>query len=496
MLINSSAQAFRESDPYEILIQQMVLLESQPKFNMEDQRLSLESTKDVLSELDSRLVALDTILDDFLDVLSHPFDGKAVNLNDSSFFTASASDDGDAVFGSHTLQVDRLAIVDNRLSDQYNASATTIADTVGTDTIDFSFSVSNPTDADEDNRETITVSVDVTSGETNETVLTNVASAINSAVLSADDAGTIDTENRAYASIINETSDTVRLSLRSGQTGYSNRIVFESDTDSFLSDIGISDAVVVSGTSGGQAATVGTSEDTSDLTSQINLDGLTIYRNTNQLTDVLDGVTINLTQTNTSPVEFSVAPDSTGIEAEIEDFIEKYNAILTYIKNRSQVDADSGERGEFAGDTTFSNLRFNLRADLVGQVSSQASGAPDQITDIGIELKSDGTLTLTDSDALISAIEEDPEAVRTLFAAEDDGIATRLSERVNEYIGFGGLIQDRENNLDTRIRTINNRIANFDDAIARREDQLRQQFARLQESIELLQGQQFAFAAF
>ena len=493
MLISSSSAAFRESDPYELLIQQLVFLESQPKFDLERRVASLESSKNILSELDTKLKAFDDILDDFLDPLSHPFDEKAISLNDTSAFTATATDD--AVFGSHTLQVSRLATVDTRLSDQQTSAATSIVSALGAGTKSFSLSVANPTDADENNRETINVSVTLSGGETDETVLENIASAINSAMLAADDAGTIDTANRAYASEVNETSDTARLSIRAGQTGYSNRINFESDTDGLLAQIGISNASVVSGATGGQVKAVGTSEDTSDLTSQVVLDGLTLYRNTNQITDALEGVTINLSQTNASDVEFSVAPDSSGIETEVEDFIEKYNDILTEIRSQSQVNSDTGARGEFAGDTTFTSLRFNLREDLITEVSSQGVNAPSQITDLGIEINSNGTLELTDVDELIQAVEEDPEAVRTLFSASD-GIAQRLSDRLAEYLGVSGLISDRQENLDTRTRTLNGRIDRFDDAIARRENQLREEFARLQESIELLQGQQFSFAAF
>ena len=492
MLLTSSSQAFRESDPYELLIQQIVFLESQQKFALEDRRATSNFEKNVLSELDTRIMALDDVMDEFLDVLESPFDGRSISLNDTTAFTATASDN--AVFGSHTLQVDRLATVDTRLSDQQTSSNTSIVTALGAGTKSFDISVANPTDADADNRETITVSVTIAGGDTDETVLTNVASALNSAMNTANNSGTIDSENKAYASVVNETSDTSRLSIRAGQTGYSNRINFEADTSGLLSQIGIDNTAVISGATGGVVSTIGTSEDTSDLTSQITLDGLTLYRNTNQITDALDDVTITLSQTSTSPTEFSVVADSSSIQSDVEDFIEKYNAVLDYVETRSEVDPDSGARGQFAGDTAFTSLRFNLRTDLISEVTSQASDAPSQITDIGIEVNSDGTLSLTDAEELIQAVEEDAEAVQSLFAASD-GIATRINDRIADYIGSSGIISDRQDTIDTRISTLDNRIANFDEALLRRENQLREEFARLQESIELLQGQQFTFSA-
>jgi flagellar hook-associated protein 2 len=104
-------------------------------------------------------------------------------------------------------------------------------------------------------------------------------------------------------------------------------------------------------------------------------------------------------------------------------------------------------------------------------------------------------LQLDDVDALIQAVEQDPDAVRTLFAG-DDGIATRLSERIGDYLGFGGFVRQRQENLDNRIRTITRRIGDFDEALARREEQLRGEFARLQENIAQFQGQQLSLSAF
>ena len=492
MLINSSAQAFRESDPYEILIQQMLVLESEPKFRIEDEKRDLELTKSVMSDLDSRLSAFDSILEQFLDPLTHPFDSRASSLADSTAFSVKVTDE--AAFGSHSVQVERLASTDTRLSDKQTSANTSIVGAVGSGTKSFDISVASPTEADPDNRETISVSVNIT-GSNDEEVLEEIASAINSAMTAAYDAGTINTDERAIASVINETSDTARLSIRAGQTGYSNRINFESDPNGLLSFLGIDSASVVSGDNGGQAVSVGTSEDTSDLTSRFILDGLTIYRNTNLVTDAIDGVSLTLKETATSPTEFSVTPDSSGIEDEIKDFIEKYNDILSYIKSKSSIDADTGDRGTLASDSTFTSLRFNLRADMITQVTGQPDDAPTQITDLGIEVNSDGSLSLTDADALIAAIETDPDAVRTLFSGSD-GIATKLSERLDDYMGFNGFIRNRTDLLDTQIRDRNRQISDFDDALGRREERLRGEFARLQESITLFQGQQFSLSAF
>ena len=488
----TTAELIRAGNPYEQLINQLMLLESQPKFRLEDERFAVQSRKTVLSDLDSRLSALDTILDRMVDPISHPFDGRSVSTGETSSYSATASDS--AAFGSHTIQVMRLASVDTRISDQQTAAASNIIGAVGAGAKSFTINVASPTEADPNNREDIAVSVTL-SGSNDEEVLQEIADAINAAMASAYDAETIEREDQATASVVKETSDTARLSIRAGDTGYSNRISFTADPNGLLSSLGIDANSVVSGASGGQVLNVGTSEDTSDLTSQFVLDGLTIYRNSNQVNDALTGVNLTLQQTSTSSSEFSVGADAEGIEDEVRDFIDKYNDVLQYVRTRSRIDGETGARGVLAGDSAFSSLRFNLREDAITQVASQSNDAPSQITEIGMEVTSTGELRLTDADALIQAVEDDPEAVRTLFAAAD-GIATKMLARIDEFIKFDGVIRERQNNLDTRIRNLDTRIASLDTSLERREEQLRAEFARLEETLARFQGQANTFQSF
>lgn len=488
----SAAQLTAQAtNPYENLIQQMLLVESQPRFTLEDSKFDLERNKSILSDLDTLVTDFDKILDTFIDPISHPFESRTVNTGDVTAFSATAN--GDASFGSHTLQVTRLASTDTRLSEQHTNTSTDIITAVGGGNKSFDISVASPTDVDPNNRETITVTANLT-GSNDEEVLEEIATAINSAMAAAYSAGTIKTDERAIASVVSETSDTARLSIRAGQTGYSNRIDFVADTDGLLAALDINNAGLVAGTAGGQVSTVGTSEDTSDLTSKFDLDGLTLYRNSNQIDDAITGVTLTLKETSAGPADFTVSTDSDSIEEDITEFIDKYNEILSYIKTRSTVDADTGTRGAFANDPTFTSLRLNMRADLITQVTGQPANAPTQITEIGLEVASDGKLSIDDKDALIQAIETDPENIRTLFAGAD-GIAQRLSDRIADYMGFDGFITTRKNNLDTRIRNIDDRILRFDESLARREQQLRDEFNRLQEALAAFQGQQASLGA-
>ncbi|GIV59759.1 MAG: flagellar hook-associated protein 2 [Rhodothermaceae bacterium] len=485
-MVSALFESLKANDPYELLISQILQIESQPRRDLELKRSTQERMKKALDDLDSNVSALHTLLTSFTDTLSNPFGARTATLPDTTSFTVTASDD--APPGSHTLQVHRLASTDTRLSKQFTSSGTSLRsffDTYGAQT--FEISVASPTDADPNNRVAISVMVNPT-GTTDDDILDEIAAAIKTAMDDAVDSGLIKSTEAGSASVVKETSDTSRLTLRSGQTGYANRLEFTDSADGLLTLLEVNKNEVASGTGGGQVTRVGTGETDSDLNAKFTLDGLTLYRSTNQVTDALDGLTLTLKQAG-DPVDFSVGSDTEGIKGQIKDFIAKYNAVLNLINSKTQVDGDLDIRADFAGDSLLTGLRFGMRSEIARQVSGQPAGAPTLLAQIGIETNEDGTLVLKDEEKLTKALEENPEAVQNLFAGSD-GVATRLKTRLDAYLGADGLIENRIDSIEQRIFRLDGQIKDFDERLALREQQLREQFAKLQEAIALFQGQQ------
>ncbi|MEM1096407.1 MAG: flagellar filament capping protein FliD [Bacteroidota bacterium] len=485
-MVGALASSLRAGDPYEQLISQIIRLESQPKFDIEAKKSSQQRLKSVLDDFDSTLSTLNTRLSTFTDQFNSPFEGRGISLPENSAFTASATDD--ASYGSHTVEVERLASTDTRISQQYTKSGSGLRsffDSNGSQT--FEIGVFSPDGDDENRRVNVSVTVNPT-GTTDEEILQEVSDAINAAMKSAYDDENIKGDDRASASLVNETNDTARLTLRSGDTGFQNRLTFSDSANGLLGLLGVSNDAVADGTGGGQVTAVGTSETDSELNSVFKLDGLTMYRSSNQVSDALTGVTLNLREAGGEPVDFTVEPDSDGIVGEIEGFITEYNAILDSIKSRTNVDGATQVRGLLAGDTTFTSLRFNMRNDIVQAVTGQGTDEPQALTDLGIEITEDGTLRLADKDVLISAVEDNADAVRNLFAS-DDGVAKRLETRLDAFLGTNGILDNRKDNIDENVRRLDTRIESFDFRLNQRTEQLRAQFAQLQEISAQVGGQ-------
>lgn len=486
-MVSAAFSIFKQGDPYELLISQIIAVESQPLNDLDLKKQTQERMQTALNDYDSKVSALHTLLTEMIDLFNNPFDARTASLSDTTSYDVTVSED--AALGSHSLQVLRLASTDTRVSQQYTSAGTSLRsffDTNGAQT--FQINVASPTDTDPNNRVDISVTVDPT-GATDQDILQEISDAINTAMSDAASSGTIKSTEEASASVVNETSDTARLSLSSAQSGFANRLQFTDSAGGLLSLLQVNSASLSSGTAGGQVTSVGTSESDSELNSQFVLDGLTLYRSTNQVSDALPGLTLDLKQVDTASTDFTVGSDTEYIKGKVIDFIDKYNDILDFIQGKTDVDGDLDIRADFAGDSIMTGLKFGMRNDVALQITGQPAGAPSYLSDLGITIEDDGKLSLSDEDALTSALQDDVGAVRSFFDGTD-GLATRLKSRLDTYLGTDGLIDNRLDSVDSRISRLDDQIADFEERLTRREDQLRTQFAELQQALALFQGQQ------
>jgi flagellar hook-associated protein 2 len=484
-----SAKAVRGDDAYEMLIKSIITIESQPKQRLLEEKKTQERLKGVMSDFSTKLTELQSALRKLSDPVSPLLAARAATTS-ATAFSVSATDR--AHVGTHMMEVHRLASSDTRISQQYTKEGNALGGFNGQHS--FSVEVSSPTAADPNRRVAIAVDVELDGANDGER-LAQVRDAVDRAMRDAAEAGTIKRSEIPAVSLVSETSSTSRLAIRSAQSGFEGRLDFVDGGSGLLSALGINNDALAEGTSGGMSRLVGTSDVDSELNAMFTLDGLTMYRSSNRVTDALGGITLELNHvSNAGGESFSVNTDSESIRGTVEDFIEKYNSLLKYISSRSQVDADAGTRGDFAGDATIRSLRMDMRSDLARAVTGGGADIP-SLADLGITTARDGTITLSDTGKLDALLADDPEGIQALFGSTD-GLAARLENRLDRFIGSKGLISERQSSFDARIKRLDSRIKTFETNMSRREDALRLQFAKMQESIAVLQGQQNFFLSF
>ena len=480
-----SANLVRGDSPYEQLISSIIAIESQPKVNLQQEKSDHQRMKGVLSDFSKMLTDLQSAVGKLTDPVTSFVGGRKASTS-STAFGVTATDR--ASTGTHQIEILRLASADSRVSRQFDRAGSALASFVGTQS--FQIDVFSPTSDEPDRRVSIEVSVDLEDGN-DAAKLDQIQTAIRGAMEAAVDDGTIKRAEAASVSIVNETSGTARLSLRSASTGYDGRLGF-TDSSGLLAALEVNADAVMDGTGGGQVVAVGSSETESALNAQFVLNGLTLYRSSNNVSDALTGVTLNLNQVSTEGREtFTVGVDHESIEESVNGFIKKYNELISYIERRSRVDGDTGTRGDFAGDSAIRGLRASLRNSMIQGVG----GSDMDLAALGIEIERDGTLTLKDAAKLGEAVEQSPDLARGFFGGEN-GIGKRVEDLVSGFVGSGGVITERQKSYDARIKRIDGRIKTLEETLTRREDSLRMQFAKLQETISVLQGQFDTFQSY
>lgn len=135
---------------------------------------------------------------------------------------------------------------------------------------------------------------------------------------------------------------------------------------------------------------------------------------TNKITDLIDGLTIDLKDTSTSPVFISTDVDKDAIKKRITDMLDGYNEVMRAIDKQFSYNEDTGEAGTLLGDQFLLSVQSNLRTQMTGAIQGLPQGSR-MLRSIGIQTAANGLMSLVDSSALFEMIDTNLDAVRDLF---------------------------------------------------------------------------------
>ncbi len=472
------------------MIDQYMQIEQRPRDELVSKKKALYDKKSVFSEMDSILSALKTKADYLSDTIFNPFLAKSGTSSNPDVLGITVK--SSAVTGNHEITVDRLAKADTRVSDQYNDSDSSFS-SFSTDQT-FTIEVGHPTDTDANNRVQISVTVgaDAFSG-TNDTVLQAIADAVNTAMSQAVGDETINSDEVIHASVVNEERGTSRLVFRSENTGYTYRMDFGSSP--LLDALNINNNALSSGTTGGYVTPIGSSATDSELNAQFTMDGLAFYRDSNTVSDAIDGITLKLLNTFSTTETVTVTTDTDTIKEDIQDFIDKYNDAIDFIRKNTRMDPDTHKEAPIAHDYTYRAITTDLRSIAGSEVSGTTNPDYNLLYDIGIEADQEGKLSISDSTKLIDALEANPEFVSDLFTGEN-GIATKIKEYIDNFVKAGGTIDQSKKLIDNQVTRLDDRIKDMNELLDKKEKQYFDQFSKLQQTMAMLQNQQAIFSSF
>ena len=209
------------------------------------------------------------------------------------------------------------------------------------------------------------------------------------------------------ASIVNDGSSTpYRLVLTSANTGAANSMKISASGDATVSSLLSYDPTSTTGQNLNQSL--------AGLNANITVNGIPTSKASNVVSDIIPGVTINLTKPSTTPVTLTVAPDTATVTKNVNSFVTAYNALSTTLAKMTAYNPSTQTAAILQGNLAILNIKSDLNRLLNTQ--AQGAGSLNSLAQIGINSQPDGTLAVN-SGLLATALQSNFKDVAGLFAA-------------------------------------------------------------------------------
>ena len=384
---------------FDTMITKLVELEGYRKTRLENTKSDYEKKIEAVQDINSSLLSLKSSLES-MDTMDE-FLIKTATSSNESIATVTASSDAEE--GSHTIVINQLAKNDIEMHNSGYGSTSDVINSSGSTKI-FKYTYNSTT-----------VSIDVADG----TTLEGLVNLINQ---DADNPG-------VKASLINDGSK-YYLQIRGLDLGDKYEITISSDTT--LTGFGPDDF----------------SETQDAQNSQIRVDGWPasdwIERESNTISDVITGVTLNLKDVGT--IQVDVAKDMDAIKEQVRNFVDQVNNIITTIQGYTKVNSGTNEGSIFTGNSTINMTMENIKSILssIGVGFDRDNDTYPTLSTIGITTDAQtGSTTygqlLLDESKLEEALNSNAEAVAEIFSA--DLVAATNSSDFREYSHINGLTE-------------------------------------------------------
>ncbi len=197
------------------------------------------------------------------------------------------------------------------------------------------------------------------------------------------------------------------------------------------------------------------------------VDGFSVTRSSNEISDVIEGVTLTLKDIGTASL--SISEDRSVGKNAVEAFITAYNDLIISLNTQRE--------STLQGESLLLGIETRVR-QVLGNRFNVAGSNLQYLFDVGITFDRDGILSL-DSDKFDQVTADDFNGVVQLFTDPENGFAQALDTVLSSYVETGGLIEARTDGLSESRSQIDDDIERIEDRVALTEQRLRRQYTAL-----------------
>lgn len=432
------------------IIQKLMDLDRRPIIQLQKKEANYQAKITALGMVKSSMSDLQSAVEALKD--SDNFISYSASSSDTDILTVSAGDDVNP--GTFNIVVSQLATAQQVRSAEFSGYDVE----VGTGTLTIQVGSGQ--------------SVDITIDDTNNT-LAGIAQAIN------------ESDADVNAAVIGDGNGNYYLTLQSKETGASNTISLSIQDDDGNNDdtSGLSSLYT-------DPTTHSLTETQSAQNAELSINGISIERSSNEIDDLIDGVTIDLKSADpTKTVTVTSSKGYGGLTRRLQDFVEKYNSLIDTLKQQTAYDPVNKKGATLMGDSTVSRIELSL-SNMIYSTVNDIDNSVNSLSKLGISIDENGHLSL-DTSKLNDAMENHPDDVITFFTSTEsgnEGFAVKFYDFLDGYLKSStGIISSKTDGLQKSIDRIEDQIERINDRLAKREENLRHQFNALEDLLAQFQ---------
>lgn len=451
------------------IISDLMKLERIPYTRLETRKSHLTSEQTIFRTINTKMSALQNAISD----LKLPSTYKLSSAKSSDETVAKVTASEGASTGSFNLDVEQTAKSHTIKSANIASNGTTLRNQLFTIDLD---GTANDLTIDTSN---MANAAEATDGEILEYIKNQInlsKTNLTASVVTVDDAG-----NKV-------------LMLSSKLTGETNKIVSGTAAEG-SGQIGLSgggfDAL---GLADSAAITANTTQAAQNA--KFTLNGVSIEKASNTVTDVISGVTIQLLKGDNSKAAINVDFDGDKVAAKVEAFVKAYNDIVSLVRDNLAKPADKTKMNPLQGDALLKEINDQLYT-MFTDVSGSEAGFK-MMSELGLEIDKGitkaslmtGRITF-DKEVFKSKLNENAAAVSDLFRKAETGVMSKLDNQMKVWTSsVDGLLTAKIKGYDAEIKVVDDRMIAMDQRLLMKEQQLKSQFTAMEVALSTLKNEQ------
>lgn len=257
------------------------------------------------------------------------------------------------------------------------------------------------------------------------------------------------------------------------------------------------------------------------------MDGIEVTRQTNAISDLVPGLTLNLWQSSDKPVKLKVEPDRKAAKDALIELVGNYNRLMAELNILARPDdkilqeityftedekKTYQERlGLMQGDSSLSTLRTALQRTVMDPYQTGSGTMILGTAGISTDSRHGGSYDASrmrgyleiDETALDKALKENFKQVKDLMGYDTDGdlivnsgVAFKLDALMKAYVETGGIVSTRTSTLDSQMAEQKKQIDSLETQLARKEADLKRKYGLMESSLNQMEQSSGAWDSF